>query len=139
MRAAALIIGLTLAASPARAAAPTPLEAPVQEGYHLRGVVGQSISVALPNREGHSWHWEASGKLLFALPYKVSYTALASPEIWTFPLVQPGTVTLVFKLVPQGVTSKESPESRKVELQVLTPYEAQQQPLASMLDTLLLR
>lgn len=139
MRAAPMLAGLLLAASPALAVPATPLEAPAQEGYSLRGVVGHSISVALPTRKGFSWQWEATGKTLFAPPYKVTYAAQASPEIWTFPLVRPGTVTLSFKLMPLGTPSVESPEIRKVDLQVLTPYEAQQHPLERMLDTLLLR
>lgn len=137
MRAPFLPLLLLLFACPAWAAPPTPLEAPAQKGYLLRGVVGHSISVSLPAREGHTWLWEASGKPLFAPPYKVTYLSMVSPEIWTFPLVRPGTVTLSFKLVPDGKTDGE--ETRTVELQVLTPYEAQQHPLEKLMDTLLLR
>ncbi|HEY9857362.1 MAG TPA: hypothetical protein V6D05_16585, partial [Stenomitos sp.] len=126
MRVAVLMVGLLLAAAPVLAAPPTPLEAPAQQSYVLRGVVGQSISVALPNRQGYSWQWEAPGKALFAPPYKVSYQSLSSPEIWTFPLVRPGTVTLSFKLLAAG--AEKPAEVRMVELQVLTPYEAQQHP-----------
>lgn len=136
MRAAVALLVILVAAAPA-VAGPKPLEAPAQQGYRLRGVVGHSISVSLPAREGHTWLWEASGRPLFSPPYKVTYLSMVSPEIWTFPLVRPGTVTLSFKLVADG--KSESKETRTVELQVLTPYEAQQHPLASMLDTLLVR
>lgn len=137
MRIASLLLGLLLVAAPVRAA--TPLEAPLPSSTLLRGVVGHTISVALPTHRGYSWQWEALGKALFSPPYKVSYASLASPEIWTFPLVRPGSVTLSFKLVALGAKAEEATESRTVELQVLTPYEAQQHPPESMRDTLLLR
>ncbi len=137
MRAALALLTMLGLAYPAWAGDGKPLEAPAQPGYHLRGVVGHSISVSLPARAGYTWLWEATGRPLFAPPYKVTYQAMVSPEIWTFPLVRPGTITLSFKLVADG--KSETSETRTVELQVLTPYEAQQHPLASLLDTLLLR
>lgn len=137
MRIACAVLTWLLVASAGGAA--TPVEAPLPSAYQLRGVVGHSISVALPTKQGYTWQWEAPGKPLFAPPYRVSYVSLASPEIWTFRLVRPGRVTLSFKLVHEGAPSESASESRTVELQVLTPYEAQQHPLSSMLDTLLLR
>lgn len=131
---AGLVLGATSAASPSAA--------PINE---LRGVVGDSVSISLPTKEGAQWEWRSSrGDWLFASPYRVRFQPMAASgrgaaEIWVFPLVRPGETLLEF--APSSISSTPSFDLsllQRVRLHVLTPYEAQQHPLSDLLDALLI-
>lgn len=134
-------VGPPSAAAMTRMLSPLP---PIQ-GYLLRGVVGNAVSVALPVRSGYSWHWQSDGMLtLFAPPYQVRFmpggTDKPAPEVWTFPLLRPGKTVITFRLLPNsGPVPPKGAERRRVTLLVLTPYEAQQHPPDDLDDMVLLK
>jgi len=91
----------------------------------LKGVVGQQVSVTLPARPGQAWEVVLTpGRRVHGWPYRMRIGD-EGPEIWTFPLVQPGSNEIAFRLHEDSVRGGPLPEKR-VLIQALTPFEAQQ-------------
>lgn len=127
-----------LLASPPGAAVPVPI-------HELRGVVGDTVSVSLPAKDGTHWEWRSTDHdELFSSPYHMRFQPSPSSkqglaEIWVFPLMRPGETLLEFVQTPptEGQGASLAP-SQRVHLRILTPYEAQQHPLSYLLDALLI-
>lgn len=133
-----LMAGLVFTAT----SAASPSASPSNE---LRGVVGDSVSISLPAKEGKQWEWRSTrGDWLFSSPYRVKFQPMPASgrgpaEIWVFPLVRPGETLLEFAQSTMTASpSLDLANMQRVRLHVLTPYEAQQHPLSDLLDALLI-